>query len=524
MKYFSYFYKVLIILSLLSGCSNEKPTLPDTEPPKVENVFSFDTTRVLISFDEKIKRSLALDTLNYIISSYETLGIHLVNIDPMNKNCILVTARQESTMYRIDVRNIEDRTGNRIKDTTLTFQGIGLPLDSIPPTAHIIEPVENDTLYGFEYFSVIASDNTTGIKKVLFYLNDSLIGEDTTFPYFNIMDVRNIAEGSTAEIYATCEDFGRNRGYSETLSVSIGYHPPFPYVAIDTIKTGHIPFRMDITRDGKKIFFAKNPLYPYSTTSKLVMLDTETNYSEPKVSLDPAVPIYFLDVFENNLVYFTHNNCFSIYDITLEQVTETVDIGGSAQGIVRASNDNLYIARTSRNDIVVFDIQGNSISDSIPLPGAPAALAVDTLHNELYACLVEDNLVSVVDLNIDTVITNISIQDPFEVIFSPDFTRAYISEMSNNSVGIIDAINHSVISKISPQGLDLPKGLAITEDGEYLFVSSMINNVFVVNTTDYSVRWKFDLGYYPVSLVFTTFDERLYVICQGSCEIYCIGY
>jgi len=514
----------LVALVLIPGCSKKKPTPPDAQPPSVERVFSFNTTRVLVSFTEEVKPSLALDTLNYLIASYETLNVHHVNIDPMNKNCILVTARQESTLYAINVNNVEDISGNQIKDTTITFFGIGLPLDSIPPTMHIIEPVEGDTLYAFEYFSVNASDNTTGIMKASFYINDSLVGEDTTYPYFSIMDVRNITEGSTAKIYATCEDFGRNTGYSETLSVFIGFHPPFPYVIVDTIETGHIPFRMDITRDGKKVFFAKNPIYPYSTSSELIMLDTETNNTDTKVSLNPAIPIYFLDVFGNNWVYFTHNNSFSVYDITLDQVTETVNIGGTAQGIVRASNTNLYIARTSRNDIVIFDTQGNSILDSIPLPGGASALAVDTLHNELYACLEEDNLVSVIDLNTYTVITNIAIQDPYEVIFSPDFAMAYISEMSNNSVGIIDATTHTLLNEISPPGLNQPKGLSITEDGEYLFITSMINNVYAINTTDYSVRWKFNLGYYPVSLVFTASDEKLYVICQGSCEIYCMGY
>ncbi|GAH53466.1 unnamed protein product, partial [marine sediment metagenome] len=154
MRYLSISKWTLLIVLLIFGCSKkEKPLAPDTSPPFVQTVSSFDTTKVLVSFNEPVNPELALDTMNYVITSYETLDVYLVSIDPMKKHCILRTEPQESTFYEIDVRNIEDLSGNRLKDTTLIFLGIGVQIDSFPPTLTIIEPAEGDTLFGFEYVS-----------------------------------------------------------------------------------------------------------------------------------------------------------------------------------------------------------------------------------------------------------------------------------------------------------------------------------------------------------------------------------
>ncbi|TES90545.1 MAG: hypothetical protein E3J87_09815, partial [Candidatus Cloacimonadota bacterium] len=199
-----------LLAILLSACTKkDKPLPPDTSPPLVKQVASLDTTKLLISFNESVNPELAAETMNYLITSYETLDVHFVEIDPMKMNCILTTEPQESTFYEIDIRNIEDLNGNKINDTTFTFLGIGVQVDSFPPTLTIIEPIEGDTLYGFEYFAVNAWDNT-GVKKVSFFINDSLIETDKDFPYYCILDVRSLGEGEVYTFYATAEDYSAN--------------------------------------------------------------------------------------------------------------------------------------------------------------------------------------------------------------------------------------------------------------------------------------------------------------------------
>ncbi|MCK4575771.1 hypothetical protein KAU34_05150 [candidate division WOR-3 bacterium] len=518
-----YAYLFTFVVILLFGCSKkEKPLTPDTTPPGVKSVVSFDTTKVLISFDESVKTETAVDTMNYMITSYETLDVHLVDIDPMKINCILQTEPQESTFYELSIKNIKDMSGNVMKDTSFTFFGIGVPVDSFPPNIWIIEPCEGDTLYGFEYFSVNTSDNT-GIKKVSFFINDSLLAIDKDFPYYSILDVRNLTEGDIYKIYALAEDYSANVGHSGSLDVFIGYHPPFPYVVLDAIYTGKIPYRADKTEDGTKIFFVQIHNWSQPPIDDLVMFSTETNSIEKMIHFTTGGS-YFLDVFENSWVYFTTGNSFSIYDILLEQIIETVAVGGTPQGIVRSNNEKLYIARNSKEDILVYSLQQNSVIDSIPVPGEPVALAIDTNNNELYACLNSENLITVIDTEIDTVITNISISGyPFEVIFSPVYDRAYVTELDNSLIGVIETFTHTLLDEISPFGLINPKGMAITDDGEYLFITGMNDKVFVINTFDYSIEWSFELGMYPWSIVYIPLYDRMYVVCMGDTRIYCIG-
>jgi len=528
----THYFSVLSVVNffllaiLLSACTKkDKPLPPDTSPPLVKQIASLDTTKLLISFNESVNPELAAETMNYLITSYETLDVHFVEIDPMKMNCILTTEPQESTFYEIDIRNIEDLNGNKINDTTFTFLGIGVQVDSFPPTLTIIEPIEGDTLYGFEYFAVNAWDNT-GVKKVSFFINDSLIETDKDFPYYCILDVRSLGEGEVYTFYATAEDYSANIGSSESLKVFIGYHPPFPYVVLDIIPTEKTLFRADITADGTKLFFVQH--FAQGSTQDLMMLNTETN------SIEKTIPLYtggsyFLDVFKNEKVYFTTGGSFAVYDILLSQLVKTVNVGGTPQGIVRSNNEKLYIARRTKEDVLVYSLEGDSIVDSIPLPGNPIALAFDTVHNEVYASISPENLITVIDLEGDSAIAQIPISGfPFEVIFSPDYGTAYVSEPNINSIAVIETSDHSVLDEFSPSNLISPKGMAMTDDGEHLFVTGSSNKVFVVNLFDYSVEWNFELGPNPYSIVFTPSGEKVYVTCQGTqyggSGIYCIGY
>ncbi len=525
--HFHLFVILFLIILLTPACSKKKkPVAPDTIPPVVKTVVSLDTTKLFISFSEELKPTFMLDTLNYLIMSYETLDVHVVDIDPMRKNCVLVTEPQESTYYNMEIKNMEDKSGNKMADTSLTFIGIGVQVDTILPVVHFIEPSQHDTLYGFQYLSVNATDNT-GITRVYFYLNDSLLEKDKYFPYYCIVDVRTLTPGNTYTIYASAVDYSANFGYSETLDVFIGYPPPFPYVVIDKIPTGSTPFNADITTDGTQIYF---PQVDNGIPSRkdIVMLNTITN------TIDRTIPIftgvsYFVDVFGNEKVFFTSGKSFSVYDILSNSITKTVEVAEHTQGIVHLNNETLYIARDMKEDVLTYYLPSDSMIDSISVSGNPTALAIDTVHNEVYAAVYSQNLVSVIDIASNTIKANIPVSGyPFDIIFSPTFDRAYISESSSNSFAVVETSNHTLLDDISPAGLVAPKGMAITNDGEHLFITSSSNSILVINTFDYSVEWDVQVGLNPYSVVFTPSNDKVYAICQGSQTqgpaIYCIGY
>ena len=62
--------------------------------------------------------------------------------------------------------------------------------------------------------------------------------------------------------------------------------------------------------------------------------------------------------------------------------------------------------------------------------------------------------------------------EPWHPTYSPDGRYVYFGNLGTNTVTVIDASNWTVASVISGEGLSEPHGIAVTSDGERLFVSN----------------------------------------------------
>jgi DNA-binding beta-propeller fold protein YncE len=499
---------------------------PDTTPPFIKSVISYDTTRIFVSFSEPVNPISATDSLNYQITSYETLTINHVDICPSHDKCILITTAQESIYYDISIANIEDESGNSLQDTMLSFLGTGLVMDTTSPVVNVFFPNDGDTLYGFIYIAANSNDNLA-TKSVSFYLNDSLIDVDYTFPYYCLLDCRPLTEGGIYELSAVGEDYGRNYGYSDTINVVMGFHPPFPYVVLDTIFTTSDmkPLFLDLTDDGTTLICNQVPKgWGNIVPSEVVSINTSTNSIENIEQVWPISPINHIDVVGNNTVYLTSGNSVWVYDISLQQVTELVEVGGSPQGIVCTADDKLYVSRLNKQDVVVFSLSTNSILDSIPVSSEPSAISLDSVHNEIYVCLNTLSKIEIIDGNSDMVVDSILLSDiPWEVSFSPDCGRAYVSEKNSSLIGVIDAASHTVLDELVISGMQYPKGIAVTADGNYVYIASAFTVMFVMNAMTYEIEWKFELGDFPYDCRFNYLNNRVYVSCEADARIFYIG-
>ncbi len=510
-------------LTIFFSCTRrENAKSPDTAPPKVEYVVSIDTTKLLVAFNEPVDSQYTTDTLNYLIMSYETLNVHSVQIDPMKKHSFLITEPQESTFYDITIMNIRDMSGNQLKDTSFVFLGQGVQPDSFPPNVVVTYPYEGDTLYGFEYIVAYATDNT-GIKRVSIYVGDSLVAEVDTYPQYCLIDARKFQEGTPYKVYATAEDFSANIGCSDSIGVFMGWHPEFPYVINDsnTIMTAKIPYRVDVTDDGTKLFFVAIHLPNDPTIDDIVRLNTETCEVETYASVGNTSPFY-LDVFRNEYVYITGSSSFFIYDILSHQIERTIDAGANVLGVVRGNEEKLYLARNPKSDVIVYSIQDDSIVDSIPMGGNPTALAFDSLRNELYVCLQAQNTVSVIDTDADSIIATILLSgSPWEIVFSPNYDRAYVSEFNSGFIAELEPATHTLLDEFSVSGIMHPRGMALVNNGDYLYVTGE-NMAYLINAATHSVEWRFSLGVDPLSIGYSPLLERVFISCSAGREIVCI--
>lgn len=114
-----------------------------------------------------------------------------------------------------------------------------------------------------------------------------------------------------------------------------------------------------------------------------------------------------------------------------------------------------------------------------------AALPISLLNAQTVAYVVNgNNAVSVIDTSTNTVTASIPVGNgPLGVVFSPDGTRAYVTNGSDDTISVIDTGANSVIATIVLGTNDNPGLPAITPDGKSLYVPGQGNRVVQVVDT-----------------------------------------
>ncbi len=103
-----------------------------------------------------------------------------------------------------------------LKDFTSTLKS---PPDTLAPQVNITSPASNSAVSGKVSIAASASDDT-GVTKVDFYANNTLVGTDTSAPYEAAWDTSKLANGSYP-LVAKAYDAANNIGTSSTVPVNI---------------------------------------------------------------------------------------------------------------------------------------------------------------------------------------------------------------------------------------------------------------------------------------------------------------
>lgn len=110
-----------------------------------------------------------------------------------------------------------------LSDTNCTPTGFGenceATADTTPPTVSVTSPANNSDISGTFSIQANASDDT-GVTKVEFYINDTLLGTDTQSPYSFGLDTTQYTNGDYT-ISARAFDAEGNNSRSNYVSVSI---------------------------------------------------------------------------------------------------------------------------------------------------------------------------------------------------------------------------------------------------------------------------------------------------------------
>lgn len=160
-----------------------------------------------------------------------------------------------------------------------------------------------------------------------------------------------------------------------------------------------------------------------------------------------------------------------------------------------------YVANNNSNDVSVIDTATNTVVATIALSldevGQPMGVAVSPDGTHVYVAkhrhYTEDpgpNKVSVINTATNTEVASLIVESgAFDVTFTPDGTRAYVTNYWSSTVSVIDTTTNTptVDSTSIPVG-GTPCIVVITPDGTHAYVTNRgSNNVSVIDTTTNTV-------------------------------------
>jgi YVTN family beta-propeller protein len=162
------------------------------------------------------------------------------------------------------------------------------------------------------------------------------------------------------------------------------------------------------------------------------------------------------------------DNIVSVIDARTNAVVTTVSAGAVSIAIT-PDGKFAYATDNSDNNVSVINTKTNSVVHEISLAGGPSGIAI-TPDGEL--AVVEDQAdVSLIDTRTNKIVSIVPAGGCGPAVaITPDGKLAYVADYCDNVVSVIDVRRAKVVTTVT---MDTPTGLAVTPDGESVYV---VNN------------------------------------------------
>ena len=237
---------------------------------------------------------------------------------------------------------------------------------------------------------------------------------------------------------------------------------------------------------------------------ELHVVDIQTNQVVDTIALDPA-PTAVVASPDGQRVYIRHDpGTVSVIDTTDNSVVASIEVGAASAGDVAIAPINqrwtpirsiggsrLYVTNNVDSTLSIIDTELNAVIQTIAAGqlGTAHSVAVSPAGTELYVTdfdqpgstfVVDANPVNVNETPIETGAGS------DKVAFSPDASRAWVSNSNSNSVVVIDTGTRMIEATVAV-GTN-PSGLSVTPDGSTVYVANVNSHtVSAINTADLSV-------------------------------------
>ena len=254
-------------------------------------------------------------------------------------------------------------------------------------------------------------------------------------------------------------------------------------------------------------------------------------------------------------------NRVSVIDTGTQTIEQQIPVGMAPSSISVAPDAlRLYVTNQTDNTVSVVSAVTQSAMESWPTGGTPVASEVTLDGSTLYVANATDASVSVIDTNSGNITTTISLNDAHEpptamglsadganayvvaesnlctvqtatnsypggclffgpriggVATSPDSSTLYVTSSDEDELMILDP-NEVASINVGPSGQTtfhyLPKAVAVSPDGDYVYTADVsANAVSVINTVSRTVSAVIGVDAMPVALGVTPDGRFVYV-------------
>lgn len=195
--------------------------------------------------------------------------------------------------------------------------------------------------------------------------------------------------------------------------------------------------------------------------------------------------------------------------------TSSTPVGRDPSGVaVSKDGSRAYVANSTDRSVSVVNTATGALTTSIPVGGAPSAVAVDPSpgSSRAYVALKSSARVSVVDTSNNTVTATVSVGlSPTAVAVSPSGSRVYVANTAGGTVSVIDSAASKRIATVSV-GLS-PVAVAVSSDGNRVYAALRgSDQIAVMDAAKNTVITRVRVGDAPQDIAITSDGTRLYAV------------
>ena len=229
---------------------------------------------------------------------------------------------------------------------------------------------------------------------------------------------------------------------------------------IKTIEVGERTHGIDISPDGKYVLFAAGR----SGGPILAIIDTKTNEIVSTVTQKLEGPTHMSFSPDGKKAYIADPVANKVIELDMEDLSTVCAWETGSEGAQETTTSpdgkNLYVANYEGETVSVIDTGTGKVKSAFVTGKDTHAVAVSPDGQFLWVVVQGEAKVKIYDIanNYELVQSIDNMQLPNHIRFTPDGTKAFITERQNNQVHVFDANNFEELSQyqvgISPHEID----------------------------------------------------------------------